>query len=159
MSIPGITPAIPQRVPSGYDSIWSLFTDWCTVTGADPLPAEPGTVIAFLGRWSLRPVDDALLCGQCAIARWLRVVDLAVTKISTGLLKAAVGKAHRLTDESPHLCRSTKKLSEATMTAPLFSPINQWGALPFLWVERSADQTSLLSELMIIGYDNPVQAR
>ena len=28
-----------------------------------------------------------------------------------------------------------------------------------LWVERSADQTSLLSELMIIGYDNPVQAR
>jgi hypothetical protein len=245
-SIPRITPAAPQRIPSGYDSIWALFTDWCTVNGLDPLPAEPGTVIAFLdcpcapatqrrrvaaidhrhaaaglvkpgestavrtllgrptantfeaspdivtavdaalralpsqgwtrgmfgrrdrcllvlsqlagvpyrhlatltaghifftdgvasitspaGRWSLRPEEHTLLCGPCAITRWLRVLDLAVTKISTSAMKAAVGQANLLTAESPHLCRSNKKLNAATTTAPLFPPINQWGALPF----------------------------
>ena len=73
------------------------------------------TITSPAGRWSLRPADDAVLCGPCAIARWLRVIDLAVTKISTSALKAAVGKADRLTDESPHLCRSNKKLNEATI--------------------------------------------
>ena len=89
------------------------------------------TITSTAGRWSVRPADTVVLCGPCAIARWLRVLDLAVTKVSTSVLKKAVGKADRLTDESPHLCLSNKKLNEATMTAPLFPPINQWGALPF----------------------------
>ncbi len=71
--------------------------------------------------------------GPCTIARWLRVLDLAITKISTNVLKAAVGKADILTHESPHLCRSTKKTNGATTTAPLFPPINQWGALRSHW--------------------------
>ena len=36
---------------------------------------------------------------------------------------------HRV--ESPHLCRSTKTLDEATAEVPVFPPIDQWGALPF----------------------------
>jgi len=48
MTIPATIPAAPQRIPSGYASIWALFTDWCAVTDVVALPAEPSTVVAFL---------------------------------------------------------------------------------------------------------------
>jgi hypothetical protein len=103
-----------------------------TMTAGDVVFADGvATITAAAGRWSVRPAGDAVLCGPCAVARWLRVLDLAVTKVSTSVLKKAVGKAGLLTDQSPHLCRSNKKLNEASTTAPLFPPINQWGALPF----------------------------
>jgi hypothetical protein len=103
-----------------------------TLTAGDIVLTDGvATITSPAGRWSLRPASDVLLCEPCAITRWLRVIDLAVTKISTSAMKVAVGKANLLTDESPHLCRSSKKLNEATTTAPLFPSINQWGALPF----------------------------
>lgn len=70
-------------------------------------------------------------CGPCAISRWTRVLGLAVEKITTGTVAAAVDKADPATPRSPRLCRSTKPVSEATLVVPLFSSINQWGVLPF----------------------------
>ena len=102
-----------------------------TIVGDIAVTDGVATITSPAGRWSVCPADDVLLCGPCTIARWMRVVDLAVTKISTSALKEAVGKADPLTDESPHLCRSNKMLHEATLTVPLFPPIDQWGALPF----------------------------
>ena len=72
-----------------------------------------------------------MLCGPCAITRWLRVVDLAVTKINTAVIADAINKSETVTGKSPHLCRSTKKLDNAATVVPLFPPIDQWGALPF----------------------------
>jgi len=72
-----------------------------------------------------------VLCGPCAITRWLRVVDLAVTRINTKVTADAIGKAVPVTPESPHLCRSTKAVDETTAAVPVFPPIDQWGALPF----------------------------
>src|SRR5664279_3171609 len=47
MTAPDATaPTTPT--PSGYAAIWDLFTDWCEVTGAPALPADPATVVAFL---------------------------------------------------------------------------------------------------------------
>jgi hypothetical protein len=81
--------------------------------------------------WTVPPDDDPLICGCCAITRWLRVIDLAVTKINTGIVADAVGKAEAVTGQSPHLCRSIRELDAATAVVPLFPPIDQWGALPF----------------------------
>ena len=117
--------ALPQLAGVPYKHLATMTAGDITLTDG------VATITSPAGRWSLLPNDDALLCGPCAIARWVRVVDLAVTKISTNVLKAAVGKTERLTDASPHLCRSNKKLNKATTTAPLIPPINQWGALPF----------------------------
>ena len=58
-------------------------------------------------------------------------MDLAVTKITTGVVADAVDKAEQVTELSPHLCRSTKALDEATTAVPVFPPIDQWGTLPF----------------------------
>ncbi len=81
--------------------------------------------------WTVISDPDPVLCGPCAITRWVRVVDLAVTKITAGTVAAAVDKANPVTHESPHLCRSTRPVNEATLVVPVFSSINQWGALPF----------------------------
>jgi hypothetical protein len=75
--------------------------------------------------------DNPVLCGPCAITRWLRIVDLAVTRINTAVIRDAIDKSEVETSESPHLCRSTKTLDERTTKMPLFPPIDQWGALPF----------------------------
>jgi len=83
------------------------------------------------GRWTVAPDDDPVVCGCCAVVRWLRVIDLAVTKINTSVVAAAVDKAHAVTGGSPHLCQSSRELDAATLVVPLFPPIDQWGALPF----------------------------
>jgi hypothetical protein len=89
------------------------------------------TVATRTDAWTVVADPDAVLCGPCAVARWLRVVDLAVTKITTGTVAAAVDKADPVIPGSPHLCRSTKTIGEASLVVPVFSSINQWGALPF----------------------------
>ena len=89
------------------------------------------TIVSPAGTWSLRPADDGLLCGPCAVTRWLRVLDLAVTRPSPRVLARAVKAAPPVTDHSPHQCRSTRSPAEATRSAPLLPPIDQWGYLPF----------------------------
>jgi hypothetical protein len=209
MTLPTAKPTEPGRIPAGYAAIWGLFTDWGTVTGVDALPADPGTVVAFLmdcpcapatrrrrvaaidhhhataglakpgesaavraqlgrptgdkpeaspdtvtavdkalralpshgwtqgmfgrrdrcllvlsqlarvpyqhlatltvgditindgaavvtttaGAWMVAPADDPVLCGSCAVVRWLRVLDLVMTKPGHRHLARVVGKA------------------------------------------------------------------
>jgi len=38
------------------------------------------TIRSATEEWTLRPADDGLLCGPCSVVRWLRILDLAVTK-------------------------------------------------------------------------------
>ena len=89
------------------------------------------TITGAMGTWTAAPIDDPITCGPCAIARWLRVVDLAVTKINTAVVAVAIDKADAVTSRSPHLCRSTEKRVDATAPVPVFPPIDQWGSLPF----------------------------
>src|SRR4029077_18258756 len=41
------------------------------------------TVNGAAGGGTLTPNDDPVLCGPCAIVRWLEVLDVAVTRIAT----------------------------------------------------------------------------
>jgi len=82
------------------------------------------------GEWTLRPADDAVLCGPCAVTRWLKILDLAVTKPSTKTIGRALKKASTVDHRSPHVCRNDLVLDEATRGVPLLPPIDQWGALP-----------------------------
>ena len=103
-----------------------------TLTVGDIAIANSAVTIATrTDTWTVVADPDPVLCGPCAITRWTRVLDLAVAKITTGTVAAAVDKADPVTPRSPHLCRSTKTVGEATLVVPLFSSINQWGALPF----------------------------
>jgi len=82
------------------------------------------------GGWTIRPDSDVLLCGSCAVTRWLKILDLAVTKPSTKTIARALKKAAVVDHRSPHVCHTAPVLDETTKAVPLLPPIDQWGALP-----------------------------
>jgi hypothetical protein len=98
--------------------------------GEITLAGGVATISTVAGTWSMPPADDPVVCGPCAVARWLRVLNLAATKYVTGVISRALDEAEAVTSESPHLCRSTRQLDPTTMPVAVLAPINQWGALP-----------------------------
>ena len=69
---------------------------WPRLTAGDISLADGvATIRSPAGEWTVRPADDGLLCGPCAVIRWLKILDLAVTKPSTktiaGPLKTRAG--------------------------------------------------------------------
>ncbi len=83
------------------------------------------------GTWTVLPGDDALVCGPCAVTRWVRALDVVLTRHSNRALTEVLKTADPVTDTSPHLCRSTRGIDDATRAAPLLPPIDQWGYVPF----------------------------
>ena len=70
------------------------------------------------------------MCGSCTVTRWLKILDLAVTKPSTKTIARALKKAPAVDHRSPDVCRTGPVLDETTKAVPLLPPIDQWGALP-----------------------------
>ena len=83
------------------------------------------------GAWRVAPHDDPVLWGGCAVTRWLRILDLVVTRPGKRDLAQALKEAKAVTNRSPHLCRSKRRLDQVTTTVPLLPPIDQWGYVPF----------------------------
>jgi hypothetical protein len=83
------------------------------------------------GAWKVAPHQDPVVCGPCAVVRWLRALDLVITRPGKRDLGRALKKAKAVTGASAHLCRSTRRIDPATMVAPLLAPIDQWGYIPF----------------------------
>ncbi len=102
-----------------------------TMTGQD-IYIEDGvaTIRSAAGEWTVGENDDVVLCGPCAVARWLKILDLAVTKPSTKTIARALKKTKTVDHRSPHVCHTGPVLDGATRTVPLLPPIDQWGARP-----------------------------
>lgn len=117
--------ALSQLAGVPYQQLANLTVRAITV-------ADGGASVASAANtWTLTGHDNPLLCGPCAITRWLRALDVEMTTPSTRVLAKRIGKAKPVTARSPHLCRSTRRLSPATLDAPLITPIDQWGYVPF----------------------------
>src|SRR5664280_3183071 len=102
------------------------------LTAGDIYVADGAATIRMAaGEWTLRPADDGLLCGPCAVVRWLKILDLAVTHLSTRTIAGALKKAAVVDHRSPHVCHTRPVLDEATRGVPLLPPIDQWGYEPF----------------------------
>ena len=62
-----------------YRHLATLTTSAVEITDGTAIITSPA------GTWSIRPADDSpLLCGSCAITRWLRVLDVVMTNPSSG---------------------------------------------------------------------------
>ena len=83
-----------------------------------------------VGEWTIGADGDVVLCGSCAVARWLKILDLAVTKPSTKTIARAMKQASAVDHRSPHVCHTPPVLDDSTKVVPLLPPIDQWGALP-----------------------------
>jgi len=87
------------------------------------------TVGTPTGAITLPPADGPVVCGPCALVRWLRALHLAVTKLSTRTLAVAIDRAPAVDGSSPHLCRSHRPLPAAIAKVPLLPPIDPRGYL------------------------------
>jgi len=88
------------------------------------------TIRSAAGEWTIAANGDVVVCGSCAVVRWLKILDLAVTKPSTKTIARALKKAAVVDHRSPHVCHTAPVLDETTKAVPLLPPIDQWGALP-----------------------------
>jgi len=86
-----------------------------------------------------------VLCGPCALVRWRRVLDTAVTRHATRALVDLLKKAKEVNDASHHPWRNPKPIDDKTLAVPLFPPINQWGHLPLPIRALSPHSTSHLA--------------
>ncbi|MGS0688827.1 hypothetical protein ACVBEQ_27380 [Nakamurella sp. GG22] len=114
------------------------------VDGVATISARPGT-------WQVLPGGDPVLCGPCAVARWLRVLNMEATHPSTRDLAKALKKAGPVTGTSPHLCRSTRPLDPATLPAPLLAPIDQWGYAPLVPQRLTPHSVSRRTRDLLVG--------
>ena len=117
------------------------------VTVAGGAASAAGTA----GATTLTAVDDPVLCGPCAITRWLRVLDVVMTKPSHRVLARQLEDADPVTSQSPHLCRSTRGISPLVMDVPLLPSIDQWGFVPFPLQRLTPHSLSRLVHQMLAG--------
>jgi hypothetical protein len=102
-----------------------------TLTAGDVyIEAGAATIRSSAGEWTIGADGDVVVCGSCAVTRWLKILDLAVTKPSTKTIARAMKKSPVVDHRSPHVCHSGPVLGETTKAVPLLPPIDQWGALP-----------------------------
>jgi hypothetical protein len=115
-----------------------------TATGLAP----PGSAADAI---TLTATDSPVLCGPCAITRWLRVLDVVMTKPSHRVLAKQIDGVDPVTDQSPHLCRSTRQLSPLILHVPLLPSIDQWGYVPFQLRRLTPHSLSRLVQQMLAG--------
>ena len=89
------------------------------------------TIRSPAGEWTAGQADEAVLCGPCAIVRWLKILDLAVTHLSTRTIAEALKKTSQVDHHTPHVCHTRPVLNERTTAVPLLPPIDQWGTRIF----------------------------
>ncbi len=108
-----------------------------TLTAGDVVIADgAATITAPTGTITLAASSDTLICGPCALARWLHVLDMAVIYPDRYVIDAVVARAAPLSANSPHLCRGTRAVTDATRQMPLLPPIDRWGPISAIPAQR-----------------------
>src|SRR5690349_20181914 len=89
--------------------------------------------VAVAGRTrTVQAVDDPVLCGPCAIARWLHTHRIIVTKIATRAVAEHLDDdTQTVTGGSPHACAGTVTAGGEAIGGPLLATANQWGHTQF----------------------------
>jgi hypothetical protein len=108
------------------------YTHLARLTAGDVAVVD-GTVriVIPVGVRTVAADPDPVLCAACAVARWLRILKVVVTRPSSRDVAHALKRAKPTTGGSRHLCRSTRGLDNSTLGVPLLPPIDQWGFVPF----------------------------
>ena len=87
------------------------------------------TIKTLGGTTTLRINDDDMICGPCALARWLHALDMSVVYPSGRVSVAVIARSAPLTSHSPHLCQGTVTVTDSTRQLPLLPVVDQYGPL------------------------------
>lgn len=78
----------------------------------------------------LRRTDDCLLCGACALSRWLHALDLAGSCGDGRVVASVIGRAAPLGPHSPHVCESDARPVREPADALVFPLDDHWSSPP-----------------------------
>ena len=132
------------------------------LTAGDVTVAGGVATIAGADRtWTVDAVPDPVLCGPCAVARWLTTHRIIVTKIATRAVADHLDTANSSTGDSTHVCLEPIPAAGREANSPLLASPNQWGQTPFplhplsrLAVSRQA--RDLLDGIITVHRELPV---
>jgi len=99
------------------------------LTAGDVAVIDGVATIAAIRPVTVHPDEDPVVCGPCALVRWLRALHLALTSPATRTLAGAIDRAPAVDGASPHLCRSRRPLTTGIAEVPLLPPIDPRGYL------------------------------
>lgn len=136
---------LSQLMNLSYRDLSQLTAGRVTVAGG------VASAAGAIGITTVRATSNPVLCGPCAIARWLRVLNVVMTKPSHRVLAEQLRDATPVTQNSPHLCRSNLQLSSLILDAPLLPSIDQWGYVPFPLQRLTPHSLSHLVQQMLAG--------
>ena len=132
------------------------------LTAADVSVVGGVATIGGAGRaWAVDRVADPVLCGPCAVARWLTTHRIIVTKIATRAAADHLDAAESVVGDSAHVCLAPMPMPGREADSPLLASPNQWGQTPFplhplsrLAVSRQA--RDLLDGIITVHRELPV---
>ena len=111
--------------------------DIAGLTAGDVVIADAAaTITAATGTITLPASDDSMICGPCALARWLHLLDMTVIYPDRYVIDAVIARAAPLSADSPHLCRGTHAVTDATRHLLLLPPIDRWGPISAIRAQR-----------------------
>ncbi len=114
-----------QRVGLSFDDIAALTVDDIDIRDG------VATIRAGAGRpHTLRRSEDCLMCGPCALSRWLHALDLAAVHEDGRVVASVIARAAPLTAHSPHVCEGWTLASSGVTGAPVFPDVAHTGRTP-----------------------------
>ena len=91
------------------------------------------TITAATGTITLPASDDSMICGPCALARWLHLLDMTVIYLDRYVIDAVIARAAPLSADSPHLCHAVTDTTRHLLVLP---PIDRWGPISAIPAQR-----------------------
>ena len=112
--------------------------DIARLTAGDVVIADGvATITTPTGVIRLAASGDGLICGPCALARWLHVLNLTAVYSDRCVIDSVIARGSLLSTNSPHLCDGTAVASDSTAQLALLPPIDRWGLISAISAPRS----------------------
>ena len=113
--------------------------DIARLTAGDVVIADGvATITTPTGVIRLAADGDGLICGPCALARWLHVLNLTAVYSDRCVIDSVIARGAPLSANSPHLCDGTAVASDSTAQLQLLPPIDRWGLISAISAPRPA---------------------
>lgn len=107
------------------------FADLATLTVDDIVVHDGVATIRTEGASpaTLRLTEDGMLCGPCALSRWLHALGLAAAQIDGRVVASVIARSAPLTPHSPHVCEGTTP-DAGPAGSPVFPADDRWATAP-----------------------------
>jgi hypothetical protein len=113
---------LSQLAGLSYREMAELDTTDVSITGGRATIRTPTATM------TLESAEDTILCGPCALARWLRLLDMTLSYPNSTVPAAILARGAPLVSDSPHACQ-TPPPTDNRRQVILLPAVDPWGIL------------------------------